>query len=288
MAGFEATLPELSEAEARGDIAVIYGEIKTFARVPFVALLYRHLATRDGVLPWLWPGLRPVLASGTISDAAERVAETAVLPAFKAISGAEWRSAGLTAADRSTIESVLAAYDRANPINLVIARLVRAILLGTPQPDQPHMRDSERPMRKVRPTLAPLPQILPASAIPPETSAALATLARYGRPASGALTPSLYRHLAHWPTYLALLPPRLETVYRLGAVEKAVARYREAAEAELPGLLAHVLPRLDLARRPSGAAAGSPVETLDAFAGLIPEMIAVGRLLHAGLPTERL
>lgn len=289
MAGFEATLPELSEAEARGELAVIYGELKTFARVPFVALLYRHLATREGVLPWLWSGLRPVLASGAINDAAERVAEAAMLPTLKPISGPEWRSAGLNAADRSAIASVLDAYGRANPINLVIARLVRAILLGTPQPDQrPARDDGERPARKVRPNLAPLPPILPVSAIPADTSAALAALARYDRPASGALTPSLYRHLAHWPAYLAFLPPRLEPVYRLGAVEKAVARYREAAEAELPGLLADVLPRLALAHQPRGVAVAPLVETLDAFAGLIPEMVAVGRMLNAGLPAERI
>lgn len=288
MAGFEATLPERSEAEASGEIAVIYGELKTFARVPFVALLYRHLATREGVLPWLWAGLRPILASGAVSDASERVAEAAILPALKAISAAEWRLAGLAAADRLAIASVLAAYDRANPINIVIARLLRAILQGAPLPDRPGAREGERPARPVRLILAPLPPILPVSAIPAETSAALAALAGYVRPASGALTPSLYRHLAHWPGYLALLPARLEPVYRLGAIDKAVARYREAAEAEALQLLADVVPRLDPHRRPSGAMAASLVETLDAFAGLIPEMIAVGRLLRAGLPIEKL
>lgn len=286
MAGFEATLPELSEGAAQGEIAVIYGELKTFARVPFVALLYRHLATCDEVLPWLWQGLRPSFASGALTDAAERIADVAALPSLVSIRAAEWRLAGLGAEDRVAITAVIEAYNRANPINLACARLVRAVLSGSPSPAVALPLAPERPARPVRPALPPLPPILPASAIPAETSGALAALSRYGRPASGALTPSLYRHLAHWPGYLGLLPARLAPAYKLGAIDAAVAHYRGAAESELPALLAPLVPLLDPARRPSEALSRSLVETLDAFAGLIPEMIAVGRLLRLGLPAE--
>ncbi|MGD9537423.1 MAG: hypothetical protein AB7P52_17975 [Alphaproteobacteria bacterium] len=289
MAGFEAKLPELAEADARGEIAVIYGELRAFARVPFVALIYRHLATREGVLPWAWTALRPAFASGAIPDAAARLAEAALLPPVAPIRAAEWRMAGLNAADRPPVEAVLAGYDRANPINLVAARLIIGLLRREAPPVAPTVPGEGRPRRPVRPAIPPLPPLLPAAAIPPEVSVRLASLAGFDQPAAGAVTPSLYRHLAHWPGLLALLPDRLEPAFRLGAVRDAAAAYRRAADAEIATLLPAARQALDErgGAQPPAEAAGL-AETLDAFAALIPEMIAVGRLIRAALPSERL
>ncbi|MSO74811.1 MAG: hypothetical protein EXQ99_06660 [Alphaproteobacteria bacterium] len=279
MSTFEATLPELPERDAQGEIGVIYGEIRGFARVPFVALLYRHLATRPDVLPWVWQVLRPGFASGAIPDAASRLVEAARLPILTPLRAAEWRMAGLTAEDRGLIETVLEAYDRANPINLLVARLIVRLVVGGANVNAPVTQD-DRPNRPARPILPNLPPLLPASAIPAEISARLATLARFGQPAAGAMTPSLYRHLAHWPGYLALLPDRLEPAFRQGTIAVAVDAYRRAADDEVAKLLsvAHAAPA---PKTMDGLA-----ETLEAFAILIPEMIAVGRLARALLPRE--
>ncbi len=282
MAIFQATLPELPEGEAQSELGVIYGEIRSFARVPFVALLYRHLATRPGVLPRVWQALRPGFASGAIPDAAGRLAEIARLPVRLPLRAAEWRMAGLTAEDRVQIEHVLDAYHRANPINLLVACLIKRLASGTEMAIAPATAggSDDRPSRPSRPMIPPLKPLLPASAIPPEISARLAALASFGQPQSGAMTPSLYRHLAHWPGYLALLPARLEPVFRQGVIATAVKTYRRAADEEANGLL------LAARAQPMPEAANGLGETLDAFAALIPEMIAVGRLARALLPRE--
>ena len=44
-------LAELNEADATGDIARIYADVRRLCAVPYVSALYRHLATRPGVLP---------------------------------------------------------------------------------------------------------------------------------------------------------------------------------------------------------------------------------------------
>ncbi len=287
---FEAKLAELPEGEAKGDVAAIYGEIRAFARVPFVALIYRHLATRPGVLPWVWAVLRPGFASGAIPDAASRLAEAASLPRVTPIRAVTWRMAGLAAVDRGPIEAVLDAYDRANPINLLVVRLVVRMLsedvnLSARVPVSV-AEGEDRPRRAARPTIPDLPPLLPASAIPPDVSAKLSTLTQFGQPTAGAVTPSLYRHLAHWPGFLGLLPDRLIPLVRQGVIGRAVVAYRQAADIECAALL----PSVRLARdTPGGAATPSSdgiASTLDAFAMLIPEMIAVGRLVHAMLPQE--
>jgi hypothetical protein len=284
--GFAATLPELPESAATGEIAVVYGELKAFARVPFVALIYRHLATQDGALPWLWRGLRPLFASGALPDAASLVAETAVLPPLRAVTAAEWRRAGLDAAALAGIAAVLDAYGRANPINLLFARIARLVLDEAPA-TAPAVPEEGRPVRPARPPLPPLPALLPASAIPAGTSAALARLSRFDQPGAGAVTPSLYRHLAHWPGYLALVPGRLVPLYARGAIDAATATYQSAAEPVAGRLAMRARAPLYAASAPSAPSAelrSCLRATLAAFEALIPEMIAVGRLLRAALP----
>ncbi len=288
MNAFQANLPELPESEAKGDIAVIYGEIRAFARVPFVALIYRYLATRPGVLPWLWGTLRPGFASGAIPDAARRLADSARLPPVAPIRAATWRMVGLGAADRASIEAVLSAYDRANPINLTVVRLIIRLLSGETAPSAPVSSavSDGRPDRAVRPTIPELPALLPASAIPAEISAALSRLAGFVQPDAGAVTPSLYRHLAHWPAFLGLLPDRLGPYFRQGAIGRAVIAYREAAEIESAALLAAIGPLGHPPEQMPAPSIDKMRSTLDAFSALIPEMIAVGHLARAMLPRE--
>ena len=47
-------LAELREADATGEIAAIYAEIRRLWAVPYVSSLQRHLATLPGWLEWSW------------------------------------------------------------------------------------------------------------------------------------------------------------------------------------------------------------------------------------------
>ena len=67
-------LAELNEADATGDVARIYADVRRQCAVPYVSALYRHLATRPGVLPWAWTAVSPALENGTAQEAGWRVA----------------------------------------------------------------------------------------------------------------------------------------------------------------------------------------------------------------------
>src|ERR1700739_4452698 len=59
-------VPAISESEATGLIAEIYADIRSVYRVGVVNLIWRHLATIPGGLPWVWTTTRPLCADGTV------------------------------------------------------------------------------------------------------------------------------------------------------------------------------------------------------------------------------
>lgn len=64
-------LPAITETAATGETAVIFADIREVLGVDVVDLIWRHLATIDGALPWAWSALRP-LHVGTIALAVQR------------------------------------------------------------------------------------------------------------------------------------------------------------------------------------------------------------------------
>jgi hypothetical protein len=59
-------VPAITEAEATGETAQIYADIRRVYGVGVVNLVWRHLATFPGALPWAWETVRPLYADGTI------------------------------------------------------------------------------------------------------------------------------------------------------------------------------------------------------------------------------
>ena len=74
------TLEEISETDASGRVAEIYAELRRLSGVPVVALIFRHLATHDGLLDQIWAALRPLLTTGVLQDAAARVVDENIPP----------------------------------------------------------------------------------------------------------------------------------------------------------------------------------------------------------------
>ena len=60
-------VPAITEAGATGEIAAIFADIRLVLGVDVVNLIWRHLATIPGALPWAWGTLRPLYADGSIA-----------------------------------------------------------------------------------------------------------------------------------------------------------------------------------------------------------------------------
>ena len=59
-------VPAVTEAEATGETAAIFADIRAVYRVGAVNLIWRHLATIPDALPWAWRAIRPVYMDGAL------------------------------------------------------------------------------------------------------------------------------------------------------------------------------------------------------------------------------
>jgi hypothetical protein len=112
-------VPAITEAEAAGETAAIYADIRRVYGVGVVNLVWRHLATFPGALPWAWETVRPLYADGTIRREAAAMRASRRLPEVVAPPPEVFAAAGLGPGDLLRIRDVLDAYERTNPMALV-------------------------------------------------------------------------------------------------------------------------------------------------------------------------
>lgn len=259
-----APLAEVREADAPPEIAGLYARIRQVAGLPQVNLIYRHLATLPGVLPWVWQRLEPLYASDRLRDAVERLRRTLPSDDLEPL----WTD--LPSADRREVERVLAFYERANAQNAITLTALRLFFLESGG--------------RARTALVPPAVSMPA--LPsPSTPAALVALPRLAdldgdvrdrvRALAGlhpdardGVTPSLYLHLAPWPPMLERAFERLS-----GYVGSATWALRKSA----------LLRDLQSEAETTGECLRS-VEPLPDREGLQPGLDAIARFVHGTIP----
>src|ERR1700748_2962675 len=111
-------IPAVTEAAAAGEIAEIFADIRRVLGVEVVNLIWRHLATLPGALPWAWETLRPLYADGTLVAEARLLHEQLTLPRLWPFPPELLAAAELANGDIASIRDILAAYDRTNAMAL--------------------------------------------------------------------------------------------------------------------------------------------------------------------------
>ena len=90
----QESVPSVLEAEARGEIADIYADIRKVLGTSVVNLIWRNLATMPGALEWTWSTVRP-LYLGDAPLHAEAVRQTIALPDWPGFSTDTLLAAGV-------------------------------------------------------------------------------------------------------------------------------------------------------------------------------------------------
>src|SRR5581483_12041102 len=97
------SIPAISEAEATGDIAVLYQDLRATLGVPFVNLIWRHLATVPGGLAFVWTLVKPLYVSGELDRLSAETSARVNLPSLASLPDFVWESAAVSREDRRTI-----------------------------------------------------------------------------------------------------------------------------------------------------------------------------------------
>ena len=100
------------------------------------------------------------------------------------------------------------------PVLIMLALVVLSALLAH---YQPRPADAVKPAGTApKPSGAKIPELPPMAALDPEVAALVQELNAFGEDTEPQLIASMYRHLAYWPTYLALVRTMLAPLQREG------------------------------------------------------------------------
>lgn len=211
---------EVAEAQARGNVRVIYSDIRQVLGVPFVNLIYRHLATAPAVLDCVWRSIRPHFVSGTFSTQAMLIRQEAI-----GIVGqwpVQYAQFPLESAQSAEVR-LMHMYNEANSLNLTAL----LHLLGSPSSAAEHDPPNPEPPQQ---GIATLPATGVARSISPRLPAfeelqecdvtLIHCLNSYAEPAVPTIVASLYRHLAAWPTALQRVQEILSPLQKQGLLDE--------------------------------------------------------------------
>jgi hypothetical protein len=205
--------PAVTEAAATGEIADLFADIRVTIGVRVVNLVWRHLATFEGALPWAWGAVKPLYLAGMPDQAARRFRETMAVPKLSNLAGDQ----------PASVDAVLATYDHSNTINLFALGALVAWLRGEASGGPVPAGGARLPAPDVT-----LPSLASEADVSPETWALVLRLNRFGDSRQLILA-SMYRHLAHAPDFLREIDTALKPVQADGSLDRAIADNRTAA-----------------------------------------------------------
>ena len=272
-------VPAITEAAASGETAQIFADLRATLGVNVVNLIWRHIATFPGALPWAWGTVKPVYVSGGVAMEAQRLKAGLSIPALPDWPNAVLRCAGIDAAGEASIRRILASYNRSNAMNLVaLSALVRCIdgaladtRTDTAFPEQPQEVAIE----------GALPKLLTLDEVAADTADLVRRINLLGDRDQGRILASMYRHLAHWPGFLSLSHVHLAPLAEDGRLARLIAQaitLGNNAGARLQADIA-VLPPPDTAAAVRRAAT-------DFIEHAIGKMVPVAALLMTVMPKQ--
>lgn len=222
----EDPFPAITEASATGETAELFTDIRAIVGVRVVNLVWRHLATLDGALPWAWQAVKPLYLQGMVDCAAVGFRRDMILPLLSSLSGTE----------PASVDAVLASYDHSNTANLFALGALVARLRG----DVAEEGMPEQGPRLPAPDVD-LPPLAAEADVSPETWQRVLRLNRFGDRPEPVILASMYRHLAHAPVFLQRLEAALTPAQADGSLDRAILGNRRLAH-QRARVLARAIP----------------------------------------------
>jgi hypothetical protein len=269
---------EISEAEAKGEIAAIFAELRTLWGVPYVSAIHRYLAARPGFLEWAWDAVAPAFRNGRGQEAAWRCATGLAVPRLDPIPVAALRVWSIDAAALAAVRAAAEGFVRVAPVNMVFAGLLKLLLEGA----VPAGDGSERTAWTAPAPLPAPPVMVGLAQLDPAVREMTMLLA--SEMGGAPFVPGLYRMLAHWPALLAHLATALRPRLASAPGTSACDELRRRIDAVVPEVLAGLPKLLSSRPRPSEADRADFFNVGQTYRRTSPELVVVGQMLMDALP----
>ena len=218
-------VPAVREDEAEGEIASLFADIRTQLGTSSVNLVWRHLATFPGALPWCWGAITPLYRCGALASQARDFRRSLQGPVLPELPPEVRKAFGLDAEDVARIRATLHGYHASCTMNILALNALRLFMDGSaPAPRSaassldPAGHPDEPPAIK---TMARFPD--PGDVAPHVVDLAW-RLNALGERGDGMILASLYRYLANWPSFLGVSWVLLAPLATDGQLEAAISQ----------------------------------------------------------------
>lgn len=287
------TLPRLdaihtiSEKEAPPSVAAIFKDIKETLGVPFVNLIWRHLATIPGGLEMTWSLAKPLYDSKTLNESAQALRQqTTLVDGVTPWPDSVRTTLGLSAQDQSEIVLLLEDYGHANSRALLVlsylhASLSTELISGNKgELKESHTSALIDPLARIehnKDVLIKPARPLPATAdLNVSVVALIKILNTFGEPIPSPAEPSLYRHLSYWPSFLAAFWLAVEPMERQGLLMREGIKMHERASS----IVGQWKPAVNASEMTSPDSVNQVLASLDHFTyAVIARMIVHGDMM---------
>jgi hypothetical protein len=272
-------IPAVREDEATGETAAVFADLRATLGVSFVNLIWRHLATMPQMLEWTWALVKPLHASNALLEAGETLRAGVAVPDGIKQPACVFDAVGVTAADRVVIGQMLGDYNAANASNLLCLLVAQSVLAGE-LPGQ--FRTARSTSLVPRTADQALPRLPGLHELSPAVRTLVVELDGFGRFAPTEAIASLYRHLAHWPGFLAVAHATLSVPHHDGRLLAEHGKTRDRAQKLASE---RVLPLASASRLPVCAEVDAAQASLQMFTEhMIARMVTMGETMRALLP----
>ena len=234
-------VPAVREDEADGEIASLFADIRTHLGTSSVNLVWRHLATFPGALPWCWGAIAPLYRCGALASQARDFRRSLQGPVLPELPPEVREVFDLNAEDVVRIRATLRGYYASCTMNILSLNALRLFMDGSAPvaPSAASSQDHEAHPDPPPPieTMARFPD--PADVAPHVVELAW-RLNALGERGDGTILASLYRYLANWPSFLGVSWTLLVPLATDGQLEAAISQCLAQADSR-SGQLVHRL-----------------------------------------------
>lgn len=221
--GMRDPVTAISEAEATGEIAEIFADIRATMQLPLITSIWRIIVDIEGALPAAWDATKPLYETGQPEAALKKLLNQVPLPIPEPLVPGQLECVNVSKKNLPLIRCIVDAYNRSNGMNLLALTGLIVPPSGTP---------ANEPVPRPLDSWPKLPELLEKAEIDENTWTLLQHVNHIGMTAPGRGIATLWRHLAHWPGLLAVIHAAFVPLRRDGTIQRSMQQVRSIAQTE--------------------------------------------------------